>query len=112
MPRAPRTPPRPPGYEPAMGRPDPAYVAPAVPACGYFTHVPGRGSPVCGAFPPPSDPRQYDSENPTCPTCAQWLAAARRVTAARHGRYAEAAAEALAAVPETPTEPPHEEPEP
>jgi hypothetical protein len=69
-----------PGYEPALGRPDPLEVAnPQIdPRSG--THVPGFDGPPCGLRPPPIDPDQYSSINPTCPECKKYKERAEAVT--------------------------------
>jgi len=76
-----------PGHEPLKGFPDPTDpkgLAAPRPRSLNDTHYPHAQGPVCNLRPTPTKASAYDSENPTCPTCAQWLQAARKVTAARH----------------------------
>jgi hypothetical protein len=88
-----KKPPSAPGYEPAMGRPDPD--APA-PIAKQLTHYPHSNGAVCGVYPAPSHARYYDPVNPTCPTCAKWYAAAKESTERRYGTPAAAPAPAPA----------------
>lgn len=99
-----------PGFEPAKGNPDPEYKPPPVPhERGFHTHLPHSNGPVCGLYPPPQDAKFYDPVDPSCPACANYLAATKRVTQARHGATvaaAEANAEHLSAPPPTPRDRP------
>jgi hypothetical protein len=106
MRKPPRPPPARPGYEPAQGRPDPSYQPPPTPAAGYYTHMPHPSGTVCGVFPTPSNAAHYDPIAPTCPICADWLAAVQRMTAARYGRYEAQAAAKDAADAAPAAEPP------
>lgn len=73
-----------PGYEPARGQPDPDDAAPGAFPIGHLTHFPASNGPVCGLKPTPTQAADYDPAEPTCPTCAKWLAATRAHTAARY----------------------------
>lgn len=68
-----------PGYEPALGRPDPLELADPQVDERTGTHLPGFEGPPCGLRPPPSDPTQYSHE-PTCPVCAKYQDRAEAVT--------------------------------
>ena len=41
------------------------------------THYPNRNGPICGAYPVPTDARDYVVDSPTCPKCSDWLTKAR-----------------------------------
>jgi hypothetical protein len=71
-----------PGFEPAMGRPDP--LAPPPPPVA-LTHYPHPSGTVCGVYPQPTYAGDYDPVEPTCPKCLGWLRATQAVTAARYG---------------------------
>lgn len=53
------------------------------------THIPTRNGPWCGRdkgrnadIATPTDARDYSADDPTCPKCAKFLAAAQRASAA------------------------------
>jgi hypothetical protein len=46
------------------------------------THKPNpNGGTICGLRVVPTDARQYDDADPTCPTCAQWNNAVKKHSA-------------------------------
>lgn len=91
-----KTPPPRPGYEPAMGRPDPGALPPPPMALKHYPHPSGT---VCGVYPQPTYAGAYDPVEPTCPKCLRWLRATQAVTAARYGRAPEAPAPSPAGEP-------------
>lgn len=77
---------RTPGFEPAKGFPDPAFVREDAPKPGgAITHYPHRNGPACGATPIPTSAAAYSPTAPTCPWCRDYLAAVKKVTAEQHG---------------------------
>lgn len=92
-----------PGYEPAKGFADPDVTPGAGPRDGRVTHyVNGGGNgTICNRRPVPTLAADYDNEDPSCPECANWLAAARRNTAARHPWSAPTSPAPAPAKPET-----------
>lgn len=45
------------------------------------THAPNRNGTLCGMFPPPTDARDYDPNDPTCETCSRRLKDAQKNSA-------------------------------
>jgi hypothetical protein len=85
MPPRPRMPaPLSPGFEPALGRPDPEYHPPQVEPA-EITHYPSRTGPVCAVRPIPTSANAYTVGTPTCPACRDWITKTRAATAETYG---------------------------
>jgi hypothetical protein len=90
------------GHEPAKGFPDPRAV---VIQASQATHKPNpNGGTICGlkAGAIPMNAAAYSDEDPTCPTCADWL---RKTRAHTYGIYGKPDAHGSSAQPPPAPEP-------